>query len=128
MNGSCGATTAIPDDKILAPGVIDSCSNYLEHPELIAQRLERFIRIVGVDRVIGSTDCGFGTFAGYGKIDPVVTWKKLAALREGGRSGGGAGLIPTVAPAEAGAHLSILQGVSRWERDGPLPPQGRRCP
>jgi 5-methyltetrahydropteroyltriglutamate--homocysteine methyltransferase len=74
---------AIPDDKILAPGVIDSCSNYLEHAELIAQRLERFARIVGADRVIGSTDCGFGTFAGYGKIDPIVTWKKLAALREG---------------------------------------------
>ena len=74
---------AIPDDKILVPGVIDSCSNYLEHPELIAQRLERFANIVGIDRVIGGTDCGFGTFAGYGKVDPIVTWKKLAALREG---------------------------------------------
>lgn len=73
----------LPDTKILAPGVIDSCSNYLEHPELIAQRLERFIKIVGKDRVVASTDCGFGTFAGYGKIDPAVTWKKLAALREG---------------------------------------------
>jgi 5-methyltetrahydropteroyltriglutamate--homocysteine methyltransferase len=74
---------ALPDDKILVPGLIDTCSNYVEHPELIAQRIERFARIVGADRVIGGTDCGFGTFAGYGKIDPVVTWKKLASLREG---------------------------------------------
>jgi 5-methyltetrahydropteroyltriglutamate--homocysteine methyltransferase len=77
------ADAKIPDHKTLAPGVIDTCSNYVEHPELIAQRLERFIAIVGIDRVIGSTDCGFGTFAGYGKIDPLVTWKKLKALREG---------------------------------------------
>ncbi len=73
----------LPDDKILAPGLIDTCSNYLEHPELIAQRIERFAAIVGPDRVIASTDCGFGTFAGYGKIDPAVTWMKLRALREG---------------------------------------------
>jgi 5-methyltetrahydropteroyltriglutamate--homocysteine methyltransferase len=72
-----------PEEKILAPGVIDTCSNYLEHPELIAQRIERFAAIVGLDRVIASTDCGFGTFAGYGKIDPAVTWRKLANLREG---------------------------------------------
>jgi 5-methyltetrahydropteroyltriglutamate--homocysteine methyltransferase len=69
--------------KILAPGLIDSCSNYLETPELIAQRIERFAAFVGKDRVVASSDCGFGTFAGYGKIDPVVAWKKLAALREG---------------------------------------------
>ncbi|QNA84178.1 cobalamin-independent methionine synthase II family protein [Sphingomonas sp. So64.6b] len=73
----------LPDDKILAPGLIDTCSNYVEHPELIAQRIERFAGIVGTDRVVASTDCGFGTFAGYGKIDPAVTWKKLRALREG---------------------------------------------
>jgi 5-methyltetrahydropteroyltriglutamate--homocysteine methyltransferase len=75
--------TAIPADKILAPGMIDTCSNYVEHPELIAQRIERFANIVGVERVIASTDCGFGTFAGYGKIDPAVTWAKLKSLREG---------------------------------------------
>jgi 5-methyltetrahydropteroyltriglutamate--homocysteine methyltransferase len=74
---------AIAEDKLLAPGVIDTCSNYVEHPELIAQRIERFAGIVGADRVIASTDCGFGTFAGYGKIDPLVTAKKLKALREG---------------------------------------------
>ena len=75
--------TAIPDDKLLAPGLIDTCSNYLEHPELIAQRIERFAAIVGKDRVVASTDCGFGTFAGYGKIDPIVTWAKLRNLRAG---------------------------------------------
>ena len=74
---------ALPDDKKLAPGLIDTCSNYVEHPELIAQRIERYARIVGKDRVIASTDCGFGTFAGYGKLDPIVTWRKLKSLREG---------------------------------------------
>jgi 5-methyltetrahydropteroyltriglutamate--homocysteine methyltransferase len=69
--------------KMLAPGLIDSCSNYLETPELIAQRVERFASFVGKDRVLASSDCGFGTFAGYGKIDPAVAWKKLAALRTG---------------------------------------------
>ena len=77
------ANARIPGDKLLAPGLIDSCSNYVEHPELVAQRIERYAPIVGVDRVIASTDCGFGTFAGYGKIDPAVTWKKLRALRAG---------------------------------------------
>lgn len=69
--------------KTLAPGLIDSCSNYIETPELIAQRLERFASFVGKDCVIAGSDCGFGTFAGYGKIDPAVAWKKLAALRAG---------------------------------------------
>jgi 5-methyltetrahydropteroyltriglutamate--homocysteine methyltransferase len=77
------ADAKIPDVKKLAPGLIDTCSNYVEHPELIAQRIERFAAIVGKDRVIASTDCGFGTFAGYGKIDPQVTWKKLQSLRQG---------------------------------------------
>ena len=79
----------IPQEKILAPGMIDTCSNYVEHPELIAQRIERFADIVGLDRVVASTDCGFGTFAGYGKIDPAVTWKKLANLAEGARIAAG---------------------------------------
>ncbi|MBL8549853.1 MAG: cobalamin-independent methionine synthase II family protein [Hyphomonadaceae bacterium] len=73
----------IAADKVLVPGLIDSCSNYVEHPELVAQRIERYARIVGAGRVIAGTDCGFGTFAGYGKIDPAVVWRKLAALREG---------------------------------------------
>ena len=75
--------TKLPEEKILAPGFIDSCSNYIETPELIAQRIERFADFVGKDRVIASSDCGFGTFAGYGKIDPAVAWKKLANLRKG---------------------------------------------
>jgi len=76
--------------KILAPGLVDSCSNYIETPELIAQRIERFAGFVGKDRVIASSDCGFGTFAGYGKIDPAVAWKKLANLRLGAdRADGG---------------------------------------
>ena len=73
----------LADDVVLVPGVIDSCSNYVEHPELIAQRLERYAAIVGADRVIAGSDCGFGTFAGYGKIDPVVTWKKFNVMRQG---------------------------------------------
>ncbi len=77
------AEAKIPGEKRLAPGLIDTCSNYVEHPELIAQRIARFAAIVGPARVIASTDCGFGTFAGYGKIAPAVTWKKLKALREG---------------------------------------------
>jgi 5-methyltetrahydropteroyltriglutamate--homocysteine methyltransferase len=77
------AQARIPQDKVLAPGLIDTRSNYVEHPELIAQRIERFAAIVGIERIIASTDCGFGTFAGYGKIDPAVTWKKLRVLREG---------------------------------------------
>ncbi|RIV88111.1 epoxyalkane--coenzyme M transferase [Aurantiacibacter xanthus] len=77
------AQADLPEEKVLAPGLVDTCSNYVETPELIAQRIMRFADIVGKDRVIASTDCGFGTFAGYGKIDPKVAWAKLAALRAG---------------------------------------------
>jgi len=77
------AKADLPSEKVLAPGLVDTCSNYVETGELIAQRIERFADIVGKDRVIASTDCGFGTFAGYGKIDPKVAWAKLRALREG---------------------------------------------
>ena len=75
----------LPDDKILLPGVVDSCTNYVEHPDLVAQRIVRFADVVGRERVIASTDCGFGTFAGYGKIDPEIAWLKLAALVEGAK-------------------------------------------
>ncbi|MCL2430244.1 MAG: epoxyalkane--coenzyme M transferase, partial [Alphaproteobacteria bacterium] len=77
------ARSRIPDDKILIPGVIDSCTNYVEHPELVAQRIGQFADIVGRERVLAGVDCGFGTFAGIGKIDPDIAWKKLAALVEG---------------------------------------------
>ena len=73
----------IPDDMILVPGVIDTTSNFVEHPDLVAQRIERFVEIVGADRVIAGTDCGFGTFAGFGAVDPDIAWVKLAALAEG---------------------------------------------
>jgi 5-methyltetrahydropteroyltriglutamate--homocysteine methyltransferase len=73
----------IPDEKILVPGLLTSTSNYVEHPELIAQRAMQFADIVGRERVIAGTDCGFGTFAGIGKMDPEISWKKLAALTEG---------------------------------------------
>jgi 5-methyltetrahydropteroyltriglutamate--homocysteine methyltransferase len=73
----------LPDDKVLVPGVIDTSTNYVEHPKLVAERICRFADIVGRERVIAGTDCGFGTFAGYGKLDPDISFKKLAALAEG---------------------------------------------
>ncbi|MEM8881831.1 MAG: cobalamin-independent methionine synthase II family protein [Pseudomonadota bacterium] len=73
----------IPDDKILVPGVIDSTTNFVEHPEVIAQRLDRFIDIVGADRVVAGSDCGFGTFAGFGAVDPEIAYAKLGALADG---------------------------------------------
>ncbi len=75
--------TPIPDDKVLAPGVIDTSTNYIEHPELVAQRLRQFADIVGSDRVIAGTDCGFGTWAGFGPIDPDICWAKLRTLAQG---------------------------------------------
>ena len=73
----------IPDDKILVPGVVDTTTNFVEHPELVAERLRRFSGIVGQDRVVASSDCGFGTFAGFGTIDPEIAYAKLTALSEG---------------------------------------------
>jgi 5-methyltetrahydropteroyltriglutamate--homocysteine methyltransferase len=73
----------VPDDKVLMPGVIDSSTNFVEHPELVAQRIGKFADIVGRERVIAGTDCGFGTFAGYGKVDPDIAYKKLKSLVEG---------------------------------------------
>lgn len=77
------ADSAIPDDRILVPGVIDSTTNFIEHPELIAQRLCRFANIVGRERVIAGTDCGFSTFAGFGAVDPDIAYAKLASLAQG---------------------------------------------
>ncbi|WP_170453024.1 cobalamin-independent methionine synthase II family protein [Ruegeria arenilitoris] len=73
----------IPDDKILVPGVVDTTTNFIEHPELVRQRIERFTNIVGPDRVIAGSDCGFGTFAGFGAVDPDIAYAKLASLAEG---------------------------------------------
>jgi 5-methyltetrahydropteroyltriglutamate--homocysteine methyltransferase len=74
---------AIPEEKILIPGLLTSTSNYVEHPEYIAQRVMVFADIVGRDRVIAGTDCGFGTFAGVGKMDTEISYKKLRSLVEG---------------------------------------------
>jgi len=73
----------IPADKVLVPGVVDTTTNFVEHAEVVAQRLERFVDIVGAERVIAGSDCGFGTFAGFGAVDPEIAWAKLAALSEG---------------------------------------------
>ena len=73
----------IPQDKVLIPGVLDTTTNVIEHPELIAQRLQRFVDIVGADRVIAGSDCGFGTFAGFGAVDEDIVYAKLAAMAQG---------------------------------------------
>ncbi len=75
----------IPDDKVLVPGVVDTTTNFIEHPELVAQRIDRFSGIVGADRVIAGSDCGFGTFAGFGAVDPQIAYAKLAALSAGAK-------------------------------------------
>jgi 5-methyltetrahydropteroyltriglutamate--homocysteine methyltransferase len=75
----------IPDDKILIPGVLSSTTNYVEHPLLVAERIGRFAEIVGRERVIAGTDCGFGTFAGFGPVDPDIAYMKLGAMVEGAR-------------------------------------------
>jgi 5-methyltetrahydropteroyltriglutamate--homocysteine methyltransferase len=77
------ADATIPEDKVLVPGVITSTSNYVEHPAHVVDLLSRYVAIVGPERVIAGTDCGFGTFAGIGKIDPDIAYKKLAALVAG---------------------------------------------
>ena len=78
-----GKAGQIPEHKILAPGVLDTVNNFIEHPRLIAQRLLTYASIVGRDRVMAATDCGFGTFAGYGAIHPPICFAKLASMAEG---------------------------------------------
>jgi 5-methyltetrahydropteroyltriglutamate--homocysteine methyltransferase len=73
----------IPEDKILIPGVIDSTTNFIEHPRVVAERIERYANIIGRERVIAGTDCGFSTFAGFGVVDPSIVWAKLKTLAEG---------------------------------------------
>lgn len=73
----------IPADKVLIPGVIDSTTNFIEHPRVVANRIGQFVELVGAERVIAGTDCGFSTFAGFGAVDPEIVWAKLAALAEG---------------------------------------------
>ena len=78
-----GKDGRIPDNKILAPGVLDTVNNFIEHPRLVAQRLLTYANIVGRDRVMAATDCGFGTFAGFGAIHPPICFAKLASMAEG---------------------------------------------
>jgi len=75
----------IPEDKLLIPGMLTTTTNYIEHPELVAERLERFAHIVGRERLMAGTDCGFGTFAGFGPIEPDIAYLKLKSLVEGAR-------------------------------------------
>jgi 5-methyltetrahydropteroyltriglutamate--homocysteine methyltransferase len=73
----------LPADKVLIPGVIDTTTNFIEHPRVVAARIERFVSLVGPERVIAGTDCGFSTFAGFGAVDPEIVWAKLETLAEG---------------------------------------------
>ncbi|MEL6808313.1 MAG: cobalamin-independent methionine synthase II family protein [Pseudomonadota bacterium] len=73
----------IPDTKVLVPGVVDTTTNFVEHPQVVSQRIERFTDIVGMDRVVAGSDCGFGTFAGFGAVDPDIAYAKLGALSQG---------------------------------------------
>ena len=76
----------LPEDKVIIPGVIDSTTNFIEHPQLVAQRIERYARVVGRERVIAGSDCGFGTFARTAAtVEPEIVWAKLASLAEGAR-------------------------------------------
>jgi 5-methyltetrahydropteroyltriglutamate--homocysteine methyltransferase len=75
--------TPLPDDKVLVPGVIDTCTNYVEHPEVVAQHIERYAGVVGRERVIAGTDCGFASFATLHTVDPDIAWRKLEALVRG---------------------------------------------
>jgi 5-methyltetrahydropteroyltriglutamate--homocysteine methyltransferase len=75
----------LPDGKVLIPGVIESKTNFIEHPELIAQRIARYARLVGRENVIAGSDCGYGTWVGQAAVDPAIVWAKLASLAEGAR-------------------------------------------
>jgi 5-methyltetrahydropteroyltriglutamate--homocysteine methyltransferase len=75
----------VPEGKVVIPGVIDSTTNFIEHPELIAERIGRYARLVGRESVIAGTDCGFGTWVGQAAVDPDVVWAKLRSLAEGAR-------------------------------------------
>ena len=75
----------LPKGKVLIPGVIDSTTNFIEHPELVAERISRYAKLVGRENVIAGTDCGFGTWVGQAAVDPDIVWAKLAAMAEGAR-------------------------------------------
>ena len=76
---------ALPSGKVLVPGVIESSSSYIEHPEVVAQRIERFASVVGRDNLMAGTDCGFSTVAGFKPVHPQLVWAKLESLVLGAR-------------------------------------------
>ncbi len=78
-------TVKLPEGKVLIPGVLESKTNFIEHPELIAQRIGRYAKLVGRENVIAGSDCGYGTWVGQAAVDPDVVWAKMAALAEGAR-------------------------------------------
>jgi 5-methyltetrahydropteroyltriglutamate--homocysteine methyltransferase len=78
-------TVKLPEGKILIPGVIESKSNFIEHPELVAQRIGRYAKLVGRENVMCGSDCGFGTWVGQAAVDPDIVWAKMAAMAEGAR-------------------------------------------
>jgi 5-methyltetrahydropteroyltriglutamate--homocysteine methyltransferase len=82
-------TVKLPDGKLLIPGVIESKSNFVEHPELIAQRIGRYANLVGRENVIAGSDCGYGTWVGQAAVDPDVVWAKMAAMAQGARIASG---------------------------------------
>ena len=83
------ADLPLPDGKVLIPGVIDTCTNYIEHPETVAQRIMRYAGVVGRERVMAGTDCGFSTMAGRSAVVPEIAYAKLASLAEGARIASG---------------------------------------
>jgi 5-methyltetrahydropteroyltriglutamate--homocysteine methyltransferase len=79
------ANTELPEDLVLVPGVLDSTTNFVEHPKLVAERICRYADIAGRERVIAGTDCGFSTFAGFGAVDQDIVYAKLASMAEGAK-------------------------------------------
>ncbi|MFY0076043.1 epoxyalkane--coenzyme M transferase, partial [Acinetobacter baumannii] len=75
--------TPLTEDKVIVPGVIDTCTNYIEHPEVVAQRIEQYANLVGRVRVIAGSDCGFASFASFHAVDPAIGWRKLEAMVQG---------------------------------------------
>ena len=93
----------VPSGYTLVPGVLDSSTNYVEHPDLVADRLERFADIVGPSQLMAGTDCGFATFAGFGAVDAEIAWAKLDSLVKGAAKAGAA--LEAGAALKAGAEL-----------------------
>ena len=113
-------TRKLPDGKVLIPGVIESKSNFIEHPEVIANRISNYARLVGRENVIAGSDCGYGTWVGQAAVDPDIVWAKFASLTEGARMasdrfwrlGGGVDLRRRFVRADASARAAGTRPVS----------------